>query len=590
MYPTRYTFLNSVFTEYTKMYSKARKMIAMACPPVDSGSDGSDDDNASEIPQHEMEELMAMLNEELEDFEYNEMLVNEFEKEQETVDENILQENNIEPNYIITKQQWSQDTPILSNNLIYSQAIPSPSQATPSCSQATTSPSQSTPSSSSRRSKRLHKSPNIFNQGNEKIQINNQPNLINPTQKIKKVPLNHFEFKWTKSSPNFSVEVPLNQEYPFNKSVCTSVTEIKDLIGIMLIMGIVKMPAYSDYWSPYTRYSQIANVMSLKRYKQLMRCLHFCNNEETDDTDRFFKVRKLIDIIRINCLSVPQGKRFSIDEMMVPYKGKKAGSRKQYMKNKPKKWGFKLFFRAGIDGMIYDFLTYSGESTFRSIHFSPYEISYFGLGPKVVIALCFSIPDKPLFEIRIWYFKSWNFEETASAWFPIIDDKTMIKQSRGSFTSLCDKSKKVSIVKWLDNKIVCLASSYTSENTQNTSYIQRYSKEKKKRILVPYPNIVKEYNSHMGGVDLADMFVALYRTGLKSHKWYMSLFSQMLDICVNNAWILYRRDCKALGEKQKRLKEFRHEIGIALTSKDKLRLGRRPLEKPYDFIAKKIKN
>lgn len=40
----------------------------MACPPVDSGSDGSDDDNASEIPQHEMEELMAMLDEDLEDF------------------------------------------------------------------------------------------------------------------------------------------------------------------------------------------------------------------------------------------------------------------------------------------------------------------------------------------------------------------------------------------------------------------------------------------------------------------------------------------------------------------------------------------
>lgn len=107
---------------------------------------------------------------------------------------------------------------------------------------------------------------------------------------------------------------------------------------------------------------------------------------------------------------------------------------------------------------------------------------------------------------------------------------------------------------------------------------------------MPYPNIVKKYNSHTGGVDLADMFVALYRTSLKSHKWYMSLFSQMLDICVNNAWILYRRDCKALGEKQKRLKEFRHEMGIALTSKDKPRRGRKLLEKPYDFPAKKIKN
>lgn len=49
------------------------------------------------------------------------------------------------------------------------------------------------------------------------MQINNQPNLINLTQKIKKVPLKHFEFKWTKSSPNFSIEVPLNQEYPVNE-------------------------------------------------------------------------------------------------------------------------------------------------------------------------------------------------------------------------------------------------------------------------------------------------------------------------------------------------------------------------------------
>lgn len=136
------------------------------------------------------------------------MLMNEFEKEQETVDENILQENNIDPNNFITEQQLSQDTPTLNHeNLENSQAIPSASQETPS-------PSQSTPSSSSRRSKRLHKSSNGSNQGNDKIQTNNQQIL---TKKIKKVPLKHFEFKWTKSCPNFSVEVPLNQEYLVNE-------------------------------------------------------------------------------------------------------------------------------------------------------------------------------------------------------------------------------------------------------------------------------------------------------------------------------------------------------------------------------------
>jgi len=90
---------------------------------------------------------------------------------------------------------------------------------------------------------------------------------------------------------------------------------------------------------------------------------------------------------------------------------------------------------------------------------------------------------------------------------------------------------------------------------------------------VPYPKIVQEYNTHMGGVDLADMFIALYRTNMKTHKWYMALFSQMLDLSVNNAWLLYRRDCK--NEKNTmRLKEFRKDIAIALACKNRPRVGR----------------
>lgn len=81
---------------------------------------------------------------------------------------------------------------------------------------------------------------------------------------------------------------------------------------------------------------------------------------------------------------------------MVPYKDKKAGSRRQYMQNKPKKWEIQLFVRSGIDGVVYDFLVYSGDCTFRNITFSPFKTGYYGLGPKVVISLCSTIPNKPL--------------------------------------------------------------------------------------------------------------------------------------------------------------------------------------------------
>lgn len=61
--------------------------------------------------------------------------------------------------------------------------------------------------------------------------------------------------------------------------------------------------------------------------------------------------------------------------MMVPYKGTRAGSRRQYLPKKPKKWGFKIFVRAGVSGLIYDFIPYAGEDTFRGRCFTDYENS-----------------------------------------------------------------------------------------------------------------------------------------------------------------------------------------------------------------------
>lgn len=68
--------------------------------------------------------------------------------------------------------------------------------------------------------------------------------------------------------------------------------------------------------------------------------------------------------------------------------------------------------------------------------------------------------------------------------------------------------------------------------------------------------MVQAYNKHMGGVDLADMLISLYRTPFKSRRWYLGIFAQLVDMCVNNAWLLYRRDKK----EKKSLKEFRLEL------------------------------
>lgn len=105
----------------------------------------------------------------------------------------------------------------------------------------------------------------------------------------------------------------------------------------------------------------------------------------------------------------------------------------------------------------------------------------------------------------------------------------------------------------MDNQCIHIASSFCAEEPVTT--IERYDKKEKKRVLVTCPYVIKAYITHMGGVDIADMLTALYRIRMKTRRWYMSIIAQLLDIALNNGWLLLRRDCDQLGEKKISLKK-----------------------------------
>lgn len=368
------------------------------------------------------------------------------------------------------------------------------------------------------------------------------------------------------------------------KSINVTSNDIKDFIAITLLMGVVQMPAYRDYWSKELRYPQIADIMTLKKYELIRRYLHFTDNNDMND-DRYFKVRPILEGIRRNCLNLTEEGKYSVDEMMVPYKGTRAGSRRQYLPKKPKKWGFKMFVRAGVSGLIYDFLPYAGEDTFRNRTFTDYENSL-GLGAKVVLGLCKTIKNKPSTVYFDNFFTSLELirhlreeygilslgtiknNRLRSCQEKIISDKALAKKGRGASQQLVCNHNKLAVVKWIDNKVVTLASSFVDCHPKEK--VKRYSKEVKSRVDVECPQIVKQYNAHMGGVDLADMLVSLYRSNFKTKRWYMALFAQALDICVNNGWLLYRKE--AVGVKsQLTLKKFRIQLVTELLQKHRTR-------------------
>ena len=131
-------------------------------------------------------------------------------------------------------------------------------------------------------------------------------------------------------------------------------------------MGIMKLPDYNLYWAAETRYPKIADVMSNKRFKQLRKYVHIVDNttkyKPGHKNDRLFKIRPVIEAVRENSMAIEAEPVHSIDEQIIPAKTKRSGIR-QYNPKKPKKWGFKMFVRAGQSGMMYYFFLYAGKDS-----------------------------------------------------------------------------------------------------------------------------------------------------------------------------------------------------------------------------------
>ena len=86
--------------------------------------------------------------------------------------------------------------------------------------------------------------------------------------------------------------------------------------------------------------------MSRNRFESLKKFLHFNENnkdkKKDDETrDRLFKIRSLFEVLRQNCLSQKPEEHNSINEQMIPFKGR--SFRRRYMPQKPKKWGLRFF-------------------------------------------------------------------------------------------------------------------------------------------------------------------------------------------------------------------------------------------------------
>ena len=274
--------------------------------------------------------------------------------------------------------------------------------------------------------------------------------------------------------------------------------------------------------------------MSVHRFEEIRRYLHFIDNLSIpkDNTDRLIKIRPFLTKLHetFHDAATPEESQ-SIDEMMIPFKGR--SGLKQYIKSKPKKWGFKMWVRAGVSGYVYCFEPYQASSGGRG------EPSRFGVAGDVVLRLCHDLSGKnhkvycdnlftsvPLaMELKrqdIYIIGTCRSNRLQGAEEKLTSDKEMKKSKRGTMC-IATSADNISVTKWNDNNIVRVVSSFAGMEPKDI--VKRYSKTHKSYLDIERPYSILLYNKHMGGVDLMDFLVALYSHNIKNSDGICEYFS-----------------------------------------------------------------
>ena len=147
-----------------------------------------------------------------------------------------------------------------------------------------------------------------------------------------------------------------------------SIDDFYKLVAIFIHLGYKKIPKYRLAWNSSSLCYDpfVTKILSRNKFEGLMTFLHVIDQQKESqlrsNNDKLLKVRPLYEHINSRCRKYCQPSReISIDERMV--RSKAHFSFKQYIKNKPTKWGFKLWCLCNAtNGYTVNFSIYRGKT------------------------------------------------------------------------------------------------------------------------------------------------------------------------------------------------------------------------------------
>ena len=354
-------------------------------------------------------------------------------------------------------------------------------------------------------------------------------------------------------------------------------------IALLVFMGMVRVPQVQDYWANDHFFGQefCKTTMSRLDFMSVLWNIHLSDPEEDEENDRrkrandprydnLHKLKPLIDQIAGSCqrLYVPR-RNISIDERMVASKAR-IGI-KQYMKDKPSKWGYKLWIAAcSTTGYTWRFELYAGKrhtNTNRGLSFDVVDnlmTPVLNKGYMVYMDNFYSSPELYDYLADNGTIAVGTLRENRRG-FPKNGRNALARgDPRGTIKWI--RLERLLFVQWRDTKDVTVLS--TLHSGTEFVHTERNSKNKNTGVHevlnLTKPMAIKDYNTYMGGVDLSDQFISYYNVLHKTRKWYKTIFFHMVDVAVVNAWLLHKEMAGTNNQRVLNQREFRQQLAEAL--------------------------
>lgn len=354
--------------------------------------------------------------------------------------------------------------------------------------------------------------------------------------------------------------------------------EMKKFVALILLMGVVKKPQLTDYWSTddllCTPLFHSELSLTRDRFLLILHFIRFANYENLGCEENCLrKIQPFVDIILSICKNVYKpSQNLTVDESLLLYKGRLFF--KQYIPAKRRRFGIKIYFLCESEsGFTSNFCFHTVKSDHDNFASECVNLS---VSERVVVHLCQEYLDMGYF---VWCDNWFNSVRLATF---LLSRKTLLIGTlrpnrgvppllQGAVVNVRDtkflRSGDLLLSKFCDKKASGkkLVFMIDAKNKAEFSECERFVKGGK-RISFKKSVTMSQYNKCMGGVDRADQILHAYDATRKSYRWFHKIGIHLLQRMCLNAHIVYtvyggKRNFQGFLMSCVRL--FLHDTGVA---------------------------